>query len=88
MLLPAVPRCVPLSCAVLCCVPSPVLCSAGPTVCGQCVKYRGVGQGLGGNPVSGDWQPGFICDQCPECSFGDIDLQKGGDGRWKVGGVG
>jgi hypothetical protein len=35
--------------------------------------------------VPGEWQPGFICDQCPECSFGDIDLQKGGDGRWKVG---
>lgn len=63
---------------------SAVLCCAGTSICGQCVKYRGVGRGLGGNPVSGDWQPGFICDQCPECSFGDIDMQKGGDGRWKV----
>jgi hypothetical protein len=61
-----------------------VLCCAGPSICGQCVKYRGVGQGLGGNPITGDWQLGFICDSCPECSFGDIDLQKGGDGRWKV----
>jgi hypothetical protein len=65
----------------MCCA---VLCCAGPSICGQCVKYRGVGQGLGGNPITGDWQPGFICDSCPECSFGDIDLQKGGDGRWKV----
>lgn len=56
----------------------------GPSVCGLCVKYRGVGQGAGGNPVSTAWQPGFICDQCPECKFGDLDQQMGGDGRWKV----
>lgn len=56
----------------------------GTSVCGLCVKYRGVGQGLGGNPVSTAWQPGFICDQCPECKFGDIDQQMGGDGRWRV----
>lgn len=48
------------------------------------MKYRGVGQGAGGNPVSTGWQPGFICDECPECKFGDLDQQMGGDGRWKV----
>jgi hypothetical protein len=56
----------------------------GPSVCGLCVKYRGIGQGLGGNPVSTAWQQGFICDQCPECKFGDLDQQMGGDGRWRV----
>eukprot|EP00878_Enallax_costatus_P008465 GHUV01008849.1.p1 GENE.GHUV01008849.1~~GHUV01008849.1.p1 ORF type:complete len:458 (+),score=60.20 GHUV01008849.1:208-1581(+) len=57
---------------------------SGTSICGLCVQYRGVGQGLGGNPVSTAWQPGFICDECPECRFGDLDQQMGGDGRWKV----
>eukprot|EP00775_Hariotina_reticulata_P006889 gene6889-7105_t len=56
----------------------------GTSICGLCLKYRGLGQGAGGNPVSTGWQPGFICDQCPECKFGDIDQQMGGDGRWRV----
>lgn len=56
----------------------------GTGVCGMCVKYKGKGQGAGGNPVDDTWQDGFICDQCPECKFGDLDQQKGGDGRWKI----
>lgn len=56
----------------------------GTSVCGLCVRFRGKGHGAGGNPISQDWQPGFICDQCPECKYGDLDLQWGGDGRWKI----
>ncbi|KAI8473724.1 MAG: hypothetical protein J3K34DRAFT_466209 [Monoraphidium minutum] len=56
----------------------------GASICGLCVRYRGTGGGAGGNPIAADWQPGFICDQCPECKHGDIDLQSGGDGRWRV----
>lgn len=56
----------------------------GTSVCGLCVRFRGLGSGLGGNPISQNWQPGFICDQCPECAFGSIDLQTNGDGRWKI----
>ena len=46
-------RCAALCRAVLCCA---VLCCAGTSICGQCVKYRGKGQGLGGNPFPTDWQ--------------------------------
>lgn len=53
----------------------------GTAVCGLCVKYRGTGVGLGYNPISTAWQPGFICDECPECRFGDLDKQMNGDGR-------
>lgn len=56
----------------------------GSKVCGLCVRFRGVGQGSGGNPVASSWQAGFICDSCPECKWGDLDQQKGGDGRWKI----
>jgi hypothetical protein len=56
----------------------------GTSVCGMCVKIRGTGPGAGGNPITGSFQDGFICDQCPECKYGDLDLQKGGDGRWKI----
>jgi hypothetical protein len=56
----------------------------GTSVCGLCVEFRGTGGGAGGNPIASDWQPGFICDECPECKHGDIDLQKNGDGRFKV----
>lgn len=33
------------------------------SICGLCVRYRGTGSGAGGNPIAGDWQPGFICDE-------------------------
>lgn len=56
----------------------------GATICGLCVRFRGTGGGAGGNPISSSWQPGFVCDQCPECKYGDLDLQWGGDGRWKI----
>jgi hypothetical protein len=32
----------------------------GTSVCGLCVRFRGLGSGLGGNPISQNWQPGFI----------------------------
>ena len=57
---------------------------SGASLCGLCVRYRGTGQGLGGNPISSSWQPGFICDECPECRYGDLDLQWSGDGRWRI----
>lgn len=44
--------------AVLCCA---MLCRAGTSICGQCVKFRGKGQGLGGNPVSTEWQVRGSC---------------------------
>lgn len=56
----------------------------GASICGLCVRFRGTGGGAGGNPIASDWQPGFICDECPECKHGDLDLQTGGDGRWKI----
>jgi hypothetical protein len=55
----------------------------GTSICGLCVRYRGSGGGAGGNPISSDWQPGFIwwvwggCEvrrvvgQEEEQSFGD-----------------
>jgi hypothetical protein len=32
----------------------------GTSICGLCVRFRGTGGGAGGNPISSDWQPGFI----------------------------
>ena len=32
----------------------------GTSICGLCVRFRGTGSGAGGNPISADWQPGFI----------------------------
>ncbi|GAB5029888.1 barwin-related endoglucanase [Nannochloropsis oceanica] len=51
--------------------------------CGKCIKLTGQGDGLGGTPVIG---PIFatVDNLCPECSFGDIDLGLGGDGRWQT----
>jgi hypothetical protein len=34
--------------------------------------------------VCRDPLPNARSDECPECAFGSIDLQKNGDGRWKV----
>ena len=33
---------------------------SGAALCGMCVRFRGSGAGAGGNPISSDWQPGFI----------------------------
>ena len=29
-------------------------------------------------------KPYVLCNRCPECSFGDVDLNLNGDGRWKI----
>lgn len=57
---------------------------AGAALCGLCVRFRGTGAGTGVTPISSAWQAGFICDQCPECLSGDLDLQSNGDGRWAI----
>jgi expansin (peptidoglycan-binding protein) len=51
--------------------------------CGACLVVRGSGEGSGGTPITGEFTA-FVADKCPECKFGDIDLAKSGDGRWKV----
>nr|QOL01074.1 putative extracellular protein CSOL_007b [Pseudococcomyxa simplex] len=53
--------------------------------CGLCIKFRGTGAGLGTTPPSTtEWKTGFVNNRCPECAFGDIDMNAKGDGRWKV----
>ncbi|CAL8470266.1 g9808 [Coccomyxa elongata] len=53
--------------------------------CGLCIKYRGIGAGLGTTPLStSEWKTAFVNNRCPECAFGDIDINSRGDGRWKV----
>ncbi|KAK9834151.1 hypothetical protein WJX81_003220 [Elliptochloris bilobata] len=52
--------------------------------CGTCIMYRGVGQGIGTTPIPQNWTRAIVNNRCPECSFGDIDLNLNGDGRWKV----
>nr|BAK20041.1 hypothetical protein [Gracilariopsis andersonii] len=51
--------------------------------CGACLLVTGYGQGSGANPVVGTFKA-YVHDRCPECKYGDIDLSKSGDGRWKV----
>ncbi|CAL8463361.1 g2895 [Coccomyxa elongata] len=52
--------------------------------CGQCLMYRGLGPGIGMLPIPSDWQYGLVDNVCPECAYGSIDLDKNGDGRWKI----
>ncbi|EIE27433.1 hypothetical protein COCSUDRAFT_39101 [Coccomyxa subellipsoidea C-169] len=52
--------------------------------CGQCLMYRGLGAGIGMLPIPSEWQFGLVDNVCPECAYGSIDLDKNGDGRWKV----
>lgn len=51
--------------------------------CGACIELRGPGRGSGGSPIRGIARA-YIHDRCPECRRGDVDLSKGGDGRWAV----
>ncbi|PXF45115.1 Expansin-YoaJ [Gracilariopsis chorda] len=51
--------------------------------CGACLQVTGYGQGSGANPIRGTFKA-YVHDRCPECKYGDIDLSKGGDGRWRV----
>ncbi len=53
-------------------------------LCGMCVRFRGTGDGLGTTPLSTKWTRGFVNNRCPECAPGDLDLNAGGDGRWRV----
>ena len=57
---------------------------ASGAACGLCVRFRGTGTGLGTTPLSSAWTRGFVNNRCPECAPGDLDLNAGGDGRWKV----
>jgi len=51
--------------------------------CGLCVSMYG-GTGSGANPISKTPFIAFVTDKCPGCAAGDIDLNKAGDGRWKI----
>lgn len=64
---------------------------ANGSVCGMCLKYRAIG----GDPPnrgtvgpSSNWTYAAVCDRCPECQYGDLDLATGldgtGDGRWYI----
>lgn len=55
----------------------------GSLACGMCFKVHASGQGLGNDPITGDFVV-FVKDLCPECLAGSIDLAEDGDGRWKV----
>lgn len=52
--------------------------------CGLCVRFRGTGAGLGTTPLPTTWTRGFVNNRCPECAPGDLDINTGGDGRWKI----
>eukprot|EP00884_Botryococcus_braunii_P000762 jgi/Botrbrau1/10687/Bobra.139_2s0017.1 len=63
--------------------------------CGQCIMYRGLGDSpkckspigektCGTTPIQSEWQMGLVDNLCPECSYGDIDLNLDGNGRWSV----
>lgn len=51
--------------------------------CGACLLVTGTGKGSGADPIVGTFKA-YVMDRCPECKKGDIDLSKGGDGRWEV----
>ena len=55
----------------------------GGAHCGKCVEITGRGEGSGATPIIGPILA-TIDNECPECSFGDVDIGLGGDGRWKI----
>jgi hypothetical protein len=48
----------------------------------MCVAYRATSGGLGNTPISRTWRYAMVCDRCPECHHGDLDMAVNGDGRW------
>ena len=52
-------------------------------ICGACIEGSGTGKGSGKNPIKGSFK-GFVSDSCAECSKGDLDFAKSGDGRWDI----
>ena len=52
-------------------------------MCGACIEGTGTGHGSGKNPIKGKFK-GFVSDSCAECSKGDLDFAKSGDGRWDI----
>ncbi|CAM9496123.1 unnamed protein product, partial [Scytosiphon promiscuus] len=52
-------------------------------MCGACLEGTANGNGNGANPVPSSFK-GYITDKCPECSWGDLDFSKSGDGRWDI----
>ncbi|XP_055865272.1 expansin-YoaJ-like [Biomphalaria glabrata] len=51
--------------------------------CGICLKVKGEGRGLGGNPIRGEHIV-FVNNYCPECREGSVDFALNGDGRWSI----
>ncbi|CAM9495915.1 unnamed protein product, partial [Scytosiphon promiscuus] len=52
-------------------------------MCGACLEGKASGNGNGANPIPSTFK-GYITDQCPECSTGDLDFSVSGDGRWDI----
>ncbi|KAL3139257.1 hypothetical protein ABBQ32_006023 [Trebouxia sp. C0010 RCD-2024] len=52
--------------------------------CGMCVKFRGVGTGIGTQPLPQQWQYAVVTNRCPECAPGSLDLAASGNGRWDM----
>lgn len=57
---------------------------ANVSSCGQCLVYQGTGSGSGTTPVAQTPQYAMITNLCPECKTGDLDLDRPGDGRWRI----
>jgi len=51
--------------------------------CGMCIQMTGEGVGSGNDPIDGTFIV-FVTDLCPECSSGDLDVARSGDGRWDI----
>ncbi|CAN0347440.1 unnamed protein product, partial [Ascophyllum nodosum] len=52
-------------------------------MCGACIEGEGSGNGSGSDPITGSFKA-YVMDKCPECSSGDLDFSKSGDGRWDI----
>ncbi|CAM9965889.1 unnamed protein product [Ascophyllum nodosum] len=55
----------------------------GSEMCGACIEGEGSGNGAGSDPITGTFKA-YVMDKCPECSTGDLDFSKSGDGRWDI----
>jgi hypothetical protein len=55
--------------------------------CGLCLEYRWVGGDPGGNglnPPPSTWTYAAVCDRCPECQKGSLDLATAGEGFYNI----
>eukprot|EP00891_Asterochloris_glomerata_P005025 jgi/Astpho2/5025/Aster-x0226 len=58
---------------------------ANGSLCGACISFIGLGEGIGTMPISTtNWSTALVTDRCGECAYYDIDRAINGNGRWKV----